>query len=169
MKKENLHAPNCIRTHTGKYIDVFNLNIEDIDIKDIAHALSQVPRFGGHLPRFFSVAQHSINCTKITKNNKLEALLHDASEAYILDMPKPIKNRLPDYCKLEKYIMGKIFTKFDLNYPISKEVKKKDVTCLQFEWDMIMISNNEDYECWNSIKAEWMFMKAFNEITKDKA
>ena len=70
MGKENLNTTNHIRTYTGKYIDVFNMNIGDIEILDIAHALSQVPRFGGHLPRFFSVAQHSVNCAEITKNNK---------------------------------------------------------------------------------------------------
>lgn len=167
INQENLYTKNHIRTYTGQYIDVFNINIEDIHILDIAHALSQIPRFGGHLPRFFSVAQHCVNCAEITRNNKLEALLHDASEAYILDMPKPIKNRLPDYCKLENYIMCKIFDKFGLNYPISKEVKKKDKTCLKFEWDIIMIDNDKSYNCWEPEKAKDIFIRTFNQLNSN--
>ena len=55
--KENLYTPNCIRTFTGLYMNVFNPKPDMICIEDIAHALSQQPRFGGHLPRMYSVAQ----------------------------------------------------------------------------------------------------------------
>jgi uncharacterized protein len=81
MKYENLYEPDCIRTYTGLYINVFNPKPEMIEIEDIAHALSFQCRFGGHLPKFYSVAQHSLNCSYLVKEPalKLTALLHDAS------------------------------------------------------------------------------------------
>ncbi len=164
MKEENLYTPNCIRTFGGRYIDVFNMDTKDIEITDIAHALAHIPRFGGHLPRFFSVAQHCVNCAGITKGDKLEALLHDASEAYILDMPKPIKDRLPDYKELENKVMSKIFRKFELRLPLSKEVKKADKVCLEFEWYFIMLKGGESYNCYSPEKAKEIFMETFNKI-----
>jgi len=93
MTIENLFTPNCIRTFTGKYVNVFEPTLEMICIEDIAHALSMQCRFGGHLPYFYSVAQHSINCSFLvdTPCLKLEVLMHDASEAYLLGIPSPIK------------------------------------------------------------------------------
>src|SRR5665811_1025646 len=96
---ENLYTPNCIRTFTGIYMNVFEPTPEMISIEDIAHALTMQCRFGGHLPDFYSVAQHSLNCSYLIDNPKLKltALLHDASEAYLLDIPRPIKNNLNNY------------------------------------------------------------------------
>jgi len=82
-------SKDCIRTFTGKWMDVFNPTADMIDIRDIAHALACTPRFAGHLPKFYSVAQHSIMCyDMVDKEFELVALLHDASEAYLLDIPK---------------------------------------------------------------------------------
>lgn len=64
---ENLHTPNCIRTVSGQYVDLADPDPDTILITDIAHALSQLPRFGGHLPRFYSVAQHSMMVARIAK------------------------------------------------------------------------------------------------------
>src|SRR5690606_26745918 len=106
IKMENLYEANCIRTFTGQYINVFDPKPDLIRIEDIAHALSQMPRFGGHLPVFYSVAQHSLACAhKVSSRNALAALLHDASEAYLMDIPKPIKNNLHNYKETEHALM----------------------------------------------------------------
>jgi hypothetical protein len=74
---------NCIRTNSGLYINVFEPTPDMISIEDIAHALSFMPRFGGHLDKFYSVAQHSVYCSFMVESieDKKAALLHDASEA----------------------------------------------------------------------------------------
>jgi hypothetical protein len=111
--EEKLDAGTKIRTFSGRYIDIFDPNPDDILIEDIAHALSHQCRFGGHIPKFYSVAQHSVFCANnpfISK--KLEALMHDASEAYLLDIPSPIKPRLTNYHEIENNLMMVIAEKF---------------------------------------------------------
>jgi uncharacterized protein len=164
---ENLYTPNKIRTFSGIYIDPFDPKSEDIEIIDIAHALSQMPRFGGHLPGFYSVAQHSINvCNLLTKKYKLAGLLHDAAEAYILDIPRPIKCRLRDYKKLENGLMKVISDKFHFKYPISKPVKKADEIQLQWEWNTLMVTGGVRINFENCFYYEKWFLSIFHEYSK---
>ena len=80
----------------------------DINIKDIAHALSLITTANGHFKHFYSVAQHSINCFKeaearrYTQRVQLGCLLHDASESYIADITRPLKRNMPEYCVIEE-------------------------------------------------------------------
>lgn len=136
---------NYIRTFTGKYIDVFRPGLGAIDIVDIAHALSYTPRFRGHLNSFYSVAAHSIMCALefTDKRKRIEALLHDASEAYIADIPSPIKKGLRDYTELEDKLMKKISDKFKFDYPLSIEVKEVDKQMLEYEWNKYVIGNKK--------------------------
>lgn len=137
---ENLHTPNCIRTVSGQYVDLADPDPDTILITDIAHALSQLPRFGGHLPRFYSVAQHSMACAElVAPEHKLQALLHDASEAYLLDVPSPLKALLPEYRKLEQRFMEVIAKKFGFAWPLAEEVKLADHTMLHTEWHLVML------------------------------
>ena len=116
---------DCIRTNSGIYINIFNPKPEMFCIEDIAHALAEQPRFAGHLNRHYSVAQHSVLCARMVKRkNRLPALMHDASEAYMLDMPTPIKAKMPEYKEIEHELMQAIADKFDFPYPYSKQVKK---------------------------------------------
>ncbi len=74
---ENLYTPDCIRTFSGQYVNVFAPDPDTILIEDIAHALSQQCRFGGHLPEFYSVAQHCVICAlAVPPEHALSALLH---------------------------------------------------------------------------------------------
>jgi hypothetical protein len=107
---------NWIATYSGKHINVPNFNIDGIDIYDIAHSLSLKVRFNGHIKIFFSVAQHSLLVSSYC-SNKFEALfglLHDASEAYIVDIPSPLKKTtvFDEYRKLEKKLQSNIYEKF---------------------------------------------------------
>jgi len=141
---ENLYTPDCIRTYTGKYFNVFEPTIDMIDIIDIAHSLSQQCRFGAHLPQFYSVAQHCCLTSELVPDAlKLQALLHDASEAYILDFPSPIKKRFICYQQLEQKIMKLIAEKFNIDFPFHPEVKAADECMLVIEWHSIMLSDNE--------------------------
>lgn len=136
---------NWIRTFSGKYIDVFNPSFGAIDITDIAHALAYTPRFRGHLGCFYSVAAHSIMCSLEFKEPEkiIEALLHDASEAYIADIPSPIKKKLKDYIELEDNLMKAIADKFGFLYPLSREVKQTDKQMLEYEWNKYVIGNEK--------------------------
>lgn len=163
-QEELLFNENCIRTFTGKPIDVFNLTIDDICIEDIAHALSNECRWGGHCKEFYSVAQHSIFTSKCaTQPNKLAALLHDASEAYLRDIPRPIKHRLPDYKKLEHYVQDIIAQKFGFEYPFNEEIKKWDDYALRQEWSDIVLKDK--LICKSPTVAEKEFLQLFKTLT----
>lgn len=109
---------SVIKTYSGLYFDLNNLDSNIIQIKDIAHSLSLICRGNGHVKNFYSVAQHSIACCKeaILRNYSnriiLGALLHDASECYFSDVPSPIKQQLVEYKKLEQSLMDIIYIKF---------------------------------------------------------
>ena len=168
---ENLYTPNCIRTVSGIYFNVSDPAIEMINIEDIAHSLSQQCRFGGHLPEFYSVAQHSYLCSTLVRNEfKLEALLHDASEAYLLDIPSPIKPKLTNYKEIEDRLMRLIAEKYGFNYPLSKEVKKADEEMLNMEWNTIMLQkvNLKGFKCFSPGFAKSRFLETFYELTNGK-
>ena len=167
---ENLHTTDCIRTFTGRYINVFEPTLDMIDIEDIAHGLSHTCRWGGHVQKFYSVAEHSVHCCDLIldKNQVFEALMHDASEAYLLDIPKPIKNRLTEYKIIEDNLMKVISEKFGFNYPLSQEVKDVDNLLLQMEWNTIIIGDIHHKELLSlaSPDAKALFLNAFHQIKR---
>lgn len=106
-----------IITYTGKRFPLFNPTADDICIEDIAHALSLLCRFTGHCKRFYSVGQHSWHASHlVSKEHALEALLHDAAEAYVNDLSRPLKHdsRLDGYSQVEGTIDYIIRTKYGL-------------------------------------------------------
>jgi hypothetical protein len=137
---ENLYIPNCIRTVSGRYVNVLDPDPETLDLSDIAHALSHVPRFGGHLPMPWSVLQHSMLVESMVPGRlKLQALLHDASEAFLCDVPSPLKAHLPEYMLIEERMMQAIATRFGFTWPLDPVVKAADTKALELEWEHIML------------------------------
>lgn len=133
-----------IQTYTGKKFDPMNPTFDSINITDIAHALSMTCRFGGHCNRFYSVAEHCIHITeRLIKEYPdryvahFYAILHDASEAYIGDMPKPIKAVMPEFRNIEERIQEVVIDKyFDWNKPNWDDielVEQMDVSILHHE------------------------------------
>lgn len=104
-----------ITTYTGRSIAPLEPSKEDLCILDIAHALSLMTRANGHMPEFYSVAQHSIACAReaIARGHSarvaLACLVHDASEAYISDITRPVKKRLSYYLEVEELLQGMIY------------------------------------------------------------
>lgn len=130
------------RTYTGIEIDFQNLSPEVFTIEDIAKGLSVMPRFAGQAKGVISVAEHSINVAKLVPDYmKLEALLHDASEAYLMDIAKPIKQLLPDYVALENEVMRHIAIQFNLSFPLDDLIKKADNQVALLEWNNSVLSN----------------------------
>jgi len=87
-----------IRTFTGRQFWPLDPRVEDFDINDIAHSLSNQCRFGGAVRKFYSVAEHCVRVSwACSKEDELCGLLHDAHEAYLLDLPRPVRKMLPEY------------------------------------------------------------------------
>jgi len=138
---------NTMNTYCGKKINPMKMTVEDICIEDIAHALSLLCRGGGHLNRFYSVAQHSINCANearargLSHRTVLACLLHDASESYISDIIRPVKVHLTNYYEIEERIMATVLEKFglgDLNEEENQEWKQIDDDMLENELKEMM-------------------------------
>lgn len=168
MKISGLYTPDCVRTQSGVYVNVINPTPDMIVIEDIAHSLSNLCRFGGHTKDFYSVAQHSILCADLVegKEHKLAALLHDASEAYLIDVPSPLKKHLPDYRKIEDNMMKVIANKFKIKFPFDKKIKEADEKMLKTEWSILLEQDKEDFFCWSPPIANLKFMKMFRKLTK---
>lgn len=123
-----------ITTYSGLHFDYKKPTTDAICIEDIARGLSHECRFTGQLNSFYSVAQHSVECSYIVPDQfKLEALLHDATEAYCKDIPSPLKKLLPDYLQIEDEVDQIIRQKFNLPQFMSAEVKQADLILLATE------------------------------------
>ena len=108
--------------------------VDEINIVDIAHALANICRFGGHCIPFYSVAQHSVLVSKLVSQNiALQGLMHDATEAYIGDMVRPLKRCLPEFQKVEDAIWKVIAQRFGLPEELSPQVKWADNVALMTE------------------------------------
>jgi hypothetical protein len=166
MSKENLYTPDCIRTFTGKYVNVFDPDPDTICIEDIAHALSQQIRFGGHLPQPYTVAQHSLFCSYLAEDeHKLAALMHDASEAYLLDVPRPVKLKLCNYKEIEDKLMEVIAAKYGFAFPFDPNIKVVDEQMLRSEWHHIMLERDADkLEVYSLQKSKVFFIKQFENL-----
>ena len=107
-----------ITTFTGKHFDPVNPDMSQVDIIDIAHALSLICRGNGHVQTFFSVGQHCINAAReaaargYSKRVVLACLLHDAGEAYMSDVPRPLKAAMPEYVQIENRLLDLIYEKY---------------------------------------------------------
>lgn len=134
-----------IQTASGIMFDPLNPKIEDIRIKDIAHALSNQCRFSGHTKRHYSVAEHSVYVSRYTRvGNELAGLLHDASEAYLLDIPSPIK-QAPEflfYRQAEKRLQDLIYKKYSV-VPDWNDIHDIDV--------MVMLNEREQLMPWKPL------------------
>lgn len=118
-----------ITTYTGKHFDPVTPDKNLIDIRDIAHALSLICRGNGHVKTFFSVGQHCINAAKeailrgYSDRVILACLIHDAGEAYLSDVPRPVKPSMPEYNQLEDRLLNMIYEKF-LGSPLTEEEQR---------------------------------------------
>ena len=112
---------------------------EDVDPEDIAHALSLLCRYGGHVDRFYSVAEHCVLMSRaVAPEHAFAALLHDATEAYVVDVPRPVKRYLPDYKAIEASVWNAICLRFRLAGDLPAEVKDADNRILLTERDALM-------------------------------
>jgi len=147
-----------METHAGKQL-YLPVTEDMIEIEDIAHALSMQCRYAGHTKQFYSVAEH---CCLVSDwvwrklkgemghdrrcSTALAALMHDASEAYLVDIPKPIKPYLTNYAELEQQIEVVVADKYGFEYPYAKLIKEADVRILLDERAQLFDWSGHDWE-----------------------
>lgn len=179
--------PRCgdwIQTNSGGKFRIAEPAPEDIDIRDIAHALANQCRFAGHVRKFYSVAEHSVRVARLLAGQgcdvaiQYEGLMHDASEAYLCDIARPIK-RMPEfqfYRDAEDRLMAIIAGKFGFTHPMSPEVARADGMLVGTEARDLMAPVVEDWHLayellpgrirpWSPATAKVRFLEAFHKLS----
>jgi hypothetical protein len=130
-----------LQTVSGRWVNPFDPDPEQLDANDIARALANQCRFGGHSRVFYSVAQHSVIVSKLVEENGgdpedvFAALMHDATEAYLGDMPHPLKHRSPlgkAFKEAETHLEQALNERFAIK-PDVPEIKRVDKALLATE------------------------------------
>jgi hypothetical protein len=172
-----------IQTAGGGIFHILDPRQNEILITDIGHALSMMCRFTGHVRRFYSVAEHSVLASRIVpQEDALWALLHDASEAYIADLNRPLKHYTavgPTYMGVEEKIMKAVCLKFHLSETQPESVHKADTMMLYAEKEQLMpakewgtkwsedqVAADVEVRCWAPDVAKTMFMHRFYQLTE---
>lgn len=137
-----------IETYTGDKFYALSEDLDGINIEDIAKALSHTNRYNGHTKYAYSVAEHSIHVASLLPPElQMMGLLHDASEAYIADIPSPFKPLIRGYEELEDHIMKRVWRKFGIPAELVveryAEVKHADLLMLCAEARNIKESRGE--------------------------
>jgi hypothetical protein len=175
-----------IRTFTGRRFYPLDPRADEVCAVDIAHALSMQCRYAGHSRWHYSVAQHSVLVSEHVEKAvghhvhlhppgvAAWALLHDAAEAYVLDIPRPLKHALPEFQQAEKKVMAAICDAFDLPHEEPAIVKRIDTAILADEAKVLM-GDPQDWNLpepalgvfinkWKPDEAEFMWLKRFMDL-----
>lgn len=137
-----------IVTNSGQYVDLQQPDPTTLCIEDIAHHLAGINRFTGACNKFYSVAQHSVLVSHLVgQEHAFEALMHDATEAYLGDVSSPLKQLLPEYKRIEENFYQVLAEVFGLPLVESPEVKTADMQAYLLERISLIdqyISNDPD-------------------------
>lgn len=168
-----------MQTYSGKKFYPLDPHPEDIELADIAHALSLICRYGGHVDKFYSVAEHSVLMSQtLDYEDALWALLHDAAEAYVGDMVRPLKHQMPDYMAAEEKVIAAVAERFQMPTPkYGPAVVDADNRILLTEraalmggkiagdWNLDMEPLDVTVTGWTPAVAEQFFLVRFEELT----
>jgi hypothetical protein len=179
MTAADWHRGDWMQTFTGRRFYPLSPRAADIDAADIAHALSLLCRYGGHVDRFYSVAEHCVLMSRaVPPEDALAALLHDATEAYIVDVPRPLKRQLPGYREIEQAVWHAIAVRFGLDLALPASVHEADNRILLTERNALM-ANAGTWSLdgvveplpvavigWSPPQAEWRYFEALRRLAK---
>jgi uncharacterized protein len=174
------HVFEFIGTYTGKELTFLDPKEDQICLEDIVNNLAKICRFAGNVSRFYSVAEHSVILAKKvlseggSEQEALGALFHDATEAYLCDVARPIKKHLGNYMEIEQGLQDVIFSKFGLE-PMSQRVEDWDINIVADEaaelfqsvpdWVKYYEPLGVQITGWSCDKAEIEFLKMYNKLT----
>ncbi len=135
-----------IKLKSGRYINLLDPQEDQFTFGDISSGLSKICRFGGQCRTFYTVAEHSVLCYQqarddgLSKDIQIALLMHDATEAFLGDCVKPLKNVMPVYCEIEKKMEGVIAHKFNIDFDrYHNEIKKIDL-------EMVIAEKNQFFD-----------------------
>jgi hypothetical protein len=135
-----IKSDHRLRTYSGRNVDLLNPHPSDISIQDIAHSLSLLNRYNGHSIKGYSVATHSLHVSRLVPRGlELHGLLHDAAEAYLGDVVRPLKHFLTGYEPIESKFETAIWECFGLSWDPQTfiAVKRADNLALRTEWGFL--------------------------------
>jgi len=173
----NQRTMSWIQTYTGRRFRPQDPAAGDFDIRDVAHALSLLCRFNGHCRVFYSVAEHSVRVSQICPPDAaLWGLLHDLGEAYIGDLPRPIKPLFPRFEEIETRLLRMAGEALGLAWPMPPEVRTADDIMLATEARDLMAPPPEPWPLTqrplpgvivplDPPRAEARFMQRYRELT----
>lgn len=178
-------SDNWIGLLSGATMDYDHPEESDVTLDDLASALSNVCRFSGHLPCFYSVAQHLVNTSRIVHADyAYPALMHDTAEAFTNDLPTPLKWAFPIFKELEVKIEAAMAKRFGFAYPYPPEIKLADTQMLLLEKKYVKLDdrpwpNYEGFEYehlrplvdlkpWQPLRAKREFLERYEELTSGK-
>jgi hypothetical protein len=164
-----------INLYSGTVFDPFNPCPDLIKVEDIAHSLSMLCRFNGHCRSFYSVAEHSVRVAeKCGEDLMLVGLLHDAAEAYLGDLPRPIKEVLPDFLAAERRLQVAISRRFGLPREMPDDVRLVDEEMLRIELAELVLphpSSARNFSgclaCWAPEKAKVEFLRLYDQVRSE--
>lgn len=167
-----------ISTYSRGYFSFLDPDQTPLQIVDIARGLANTCRYGGQIGRFYSVAEHSVHASYLVDPEyAYDALMHDAPEAVIGDMVKPLKEILPDYQAVEDRVEASIFRQFNVSNPLPKAVKTADIQMLILEKEQLKGNFDEwswcanvprprhiEMKCWTPSQSFSRFMARYSEL-----
>ncbi len=134
LPTKDLLIPPSILTQAGTYFAFSEPEKYTHNIRAIAHSLSHLCRFNGHVNEFYSVAQHSVMVSYLVPPEfAFQGLMHDTTEAYIGDMSSPLKSMFPEYKALERRIWKTIAKFYGMPEEMDRSIHEADLIALATE------------------------------------
>lgn len=176
---EAVDRGSWMQTYTGRQFYPLHPYPNDVAAEDIAHALGHICRYGGHVDRFYSVAEHCVLMSRaVAPEHALSALLHDATEAYVGDMVRPLKRHMPAYRQAEDRVAWAIGHHFKVDPAMPPEVKSADNRILLDERAALMPATRHAWmqdedgtqplgvaiEAWEPSRAEAEYLSALTAL-----
>jgi hypothetical protein len=167
-----------IMLQSGAYFDLLDPAGSVFTIEDIAHGLSMTCRFAGQCREFYSVAEHSWHTSfLVPKELAMEALMHDAAEAFIGDVTRPLKSLLPEYKAIERSIEAEVAAQFSLSDIDHPAIKRADLLMLHAEQAVMMPDHSDkwatdpgepplaiNFRNWSPQRAKEAFLDRFHAV-----